>query len=60
MANKMTPTWRLRKFKPKESTYIAKSHRSYARIQGKFVPIGYFIEWSDGSEVVILDSQLND
>lgn len=32
--------------------------RSYKRVDGKFIPIGWYIQWSDGFEEVILDIDL--
>lgn len=32
--------------------------RAYKRVNGKFIPIGWYVEWSDGKEEVILDIDL--
>jgi len=32
--------------------------RAYKRVDGKFIPIGWYVEWSDGKKEVILDTNL--
>tara|TARA_R110001599_G_C11712621_1_gene604484 strand:- start:175 stop:360 length:186 start_codon:yes stop_codon:yes gene_type:complete len=32
--------------------------RAYKRVDGKFIPIGWYVEWSDGKEQVILDKDI--
>ncbi len=32
--------------------------RAYKRVDGKFIPIGWYVEWSDFKKQVILDSDL--
>lgn len=37
---------------------IDESYRSYSRIDGKFIPVGWYIAWSDGRKEVILDEDV--
>jgi len=32
--------------------------RAYKRVDGQFIPIGWYVQWSDGKEEVILDIDL--
>lgn len=38
--------------------YIQTAHRAYARIDGKFVPIGWHITWSGGLNWVVTDEEI--
>lgn len=55
------PEYNIRSIRHKgarNSPYISRSHRSYARIDGKFIPVGWYIVWSDGQKNVYLDEDI--
>ena len=60
MARIKNPYWELRSLRIGESSSleIDDLHRSYARIDKKFIPVGWYIVWSDGQEEVVLDDNV--
>lgn len=54
------PYFEVKEMSPKLSRdqYIQTSHRAYARIDGKFVPIGWHITWSGGLSWLVTDEEI--
>ena len=54
------PSWELRsiRYSKSSSLEIESLYRAYARINKKFIPIGWYLKWSDGLEEVILDANV--
>ena len=40
--------------------FISTEKRAYARIDGKFIPVGWYIVWNDGQKNVYLDEEIPD
>ena len=38
--------------------YPKNIYRNYARIDKKFVPIGWFVQWNDGVDTVYFDDEI--
>ena len=60
MARIKAPRFELRSLRVNErnNLYPENIYRSYARINKKFIPVGWYIEWSDGKETIVLDEDV--
>ena len=61
------PEYNIRSIRAKErnprlgrSPYISQVNRNYARIDGKFIPVGWYVIWSDDQKNVYLDEEIPD
>lgn len=60
MARISAPIFEIRslRYSEDDTLYIENIYRNYARINKKFIPIGWYVAWSDGVESVILDANV--
>ena len=61
------PSYNIRSIRGKErnertgrSPYPSEEKRAYARIDGKFIPVGWYVIWNDGQKNVYLDEEIPD
>ena len=60
MSRVRTPYYEIREMRDDVDEYVWPKTivRAYKRVDGKFVPVGWHVTWSDNHEKVYLDNEL--